>query len=85
LRPIRSSRPSVKTSLTLAAQLGLKTKKGFIDVDANFQTNVAGIYAIGDCIRSTGVASTVMAVQDGKLAAEAIHQQLASSAPVEVK
>ena len=74
-----------QNKLTLAAQLGLKTKKGFIDVDANFQTNVAGIYAVGDCIRSTGVASTVMAVQDGKLAAEAIHQQLASSAPVEVK
>jgi glutamate synthase (NADPH/NADH) small chain len=74
-----------QNKLTLAAQLGLKTKKGFIDVDANFQTNVAGIYAVGDCIRSTGVASTVMAVQDGKLAAEAIHQQLAASAPVEVK
>jgi glutamate synthase (NADPH/NADH) small chain len=74
-----------QNKLTLAAQLGLKTKKGFIDVDANFQTNVAGIYAVGDCIRSTGVASTVMAVQDGKLAAEAIHQQLASSAPGEVK
>jgi glutamate synthase (NADPH/NADH) small chain len=75
-----------QNKLTLAAQLGLKTKKGFIDVDAGFQTNVAGIYAIGDCIRSTGVASTVMAVQDGKLAAEAIHQQLVPrSAPVEVK
>ncbi|MGA3161984.1 MAG: NAD(P)-dependent oxidoreductase [Terracidiphilus sp.] len=72
--------------LTLAAMLGLKTTKGFIDVDAGFQTNVAGLYAVGDCIRSTGVASTVMAVQDGKLAAAAIHQQLVSrSAPVEVK
>src|ERR1035437_1667463 len=74
-----------QNKLTLAAQLGLKTKKGFIDVDASFQTNVAGIYAVGDCIRSTGVASSVMAVQDGKLAAEAIHQQLASSTPGEVK
>jgi glutamate synthase (NADPH/NADH) small chain len=74
-----------QNKLTLAAQLGLKTKKGFIDVDASFQTNVAGVYAIGDCIRFTGVASTVMAVQDGKLAAEAIHQQLASSTLGEVK
>jgi glutamate synthase (NADPH/NADH) small chain len=75
-----------QNKLTLAALLGLKTSKGFIDVDTSFQTNVAGIYAIGDCIRSTGVASTVMAVEDGKLAAEAIHQQLVSrSAPVEVK
>jgi glutamate synthase (NADPH/NADH) small chain len=72
--------------LTLAAMLGLKTTKDFIDVDASFQTNVAGIYAVGDCIRSTGVASTVMAVQDGKLAAAAIHQQLIPrSAPAEVK
>jgi glutamate synthase (NADPH/NADH) small chain len=72
--------------LTLATLLGLNTTKGFIDVDVSFQTNVAGIYAIGDCIRSSGVASTVMAVQDGKLAAAAIHQQLVPrSAPVEVK
>jgi glutamate synthase (NADPH/NADH) small chain len=71
---------------SLATLLGLKTKKGFIDVDASFQTSMAGIYAIGDCIRSTGVASTVMAVQDGKLAAAAIHQQLTPrSARVEVK
>jgi len=70
---------------TLASLLGLETKRGFLDVDANFQTSMAGIYAIGDCIRSTGVASTVMAVEDGKLAAAAIHQQLASKTPVEVK
>jgi len=60
----------------LAASLGLATQKGFIAVDANFQTSIAGLYAIGDCIRSTGAASTVMAVEDGKLAAAAIHQQL---------
>jgi glutamate synthase (NADPH/NADH) small chain len=50
---------------------------------------LARIYAIGDCIRSSGAASTVMAVQDGKLAAAAIHQQLAqqheSPTPVEVR
>jgi len=74
-----------QNKLTLAVLLGLKTTKGFIDVDANFQTNVAGIYAIGDCIRSTGVASTVMAVQDGKLAAAEIHQQLTPRTPAEVK
>jgi glutamate synthase (NADPH/NADH) small chain len=61
----------------LAALLGLETKKGFIAVDSSFQTSTAGIYAIGDCIRFSGAASTVMAVQDGKLAAAAIHQQLA--------
>jgi glutamate synthase (NADPH/NADH) small chain len=59
-----------------AVLLGLETKKGFIAVDSNFQTSIAGIYAIGDCIRSCGSASAVMAVEDGKLAAAAIHQQL---------
>jgi glutamate synthase (NADPH/NADH) small chain len=60
----------------LAAQLGLETRKGFIAVDSNFQTSIAALYAIGDCIRASGAASTVMAVEDGKLAAAAIHQQL---------
>jgi glutamate synthase (NADPH/NADH) small chain len=61
---------------SLAALLGLETKKGLIAVDDGFMTSVSGIYAIGDCIRSTGAASTVMAVEDGKLAALAIHAQL---------
>ena len=74
-----------QNKLTLAALLGLETRKGFITVDANFRTNVAGVYAIGDCIRSSGVASTVMAVEDGKLAAAAIQQQIVQQpAPVEV-
>jgi len=60
----------------LAQLLGLDTKKGFIDVDESFRTNVDGVFAIGDCIRSRGAASTVMAVQDGKLVARAIDQQL---------
>jgi len=61
---------------SLAALLGLNTSKGYIAVDDAFQTSVAGVYAIGDCIRARGAASTVMAVEDGKLAAAAIHQQL---------
>jgi dihydropyrimidine dehydrogenase (NAD+) subunit PreT len=74
-----------QNKLSLAALLGLKTDKGFIAVDGGFQTSVAGVYAIGDCIRASGAASTVMAVQDGKLAAASIHQQLAQSlATVEV-
>jgi glutamate synthase (NADPH/NADH) small chain len=55
---------------------GLKTVNGYIVVDADFRTSIAGVYGIGDCIRSSGSASTVMAVQDGKLAAKAIHDQL---------
>jgi glutamate synthase (NADPH/NADH) small chain len=69
----------------LAALLGLSVSKGFIAVDAGFHTSLSGVYAIGDCIRSRGAASTVMAVQDGKLAAAAIHQQFARTpAHVEV-
>jgi len=62
---------------SLASQLGLETRNGFIAVDDNYKSSVPGIYAIGDCIRSHGAASTVMGVQDGKLAAASIHQHLA--------
>jgi glutamate synthase (NADPH/NADH) small chain len=69
----------------LTALLGLDTDRGFIAVDAGFQTSLDGVYAIGDCIRSHGAASTVMAVQDGKLAAAAIDRRLATaSVPAEV-
>lgn len=65
------------------AQLGLKAKKGFIAVDEHFRTSVDGVYAIGDCTRAAGAASTVMAVEDGKLAAaaidERIHEQLGTA------
>jgi dihydropyrimidine dehydrogenase (NAD+) subunit PreT len=61
---------------SLASLLKLKTEKGFIQVSANFETSLPGVYAGGDCIRARGAASTVMAVQDGKLAARSIHERL---------
>ena len=61
----------------LAALLGLTTRKGFIAVDSEFRTSIDGVYAIGDCTRAVGAASTVMAVEDGKLAASAIGTHLA--------
>jgi dihydropyrimidine dehydrogenase (NAD+) subunit PreT len=61
---------------SLASQLKLKTEKGFIQVNAEFETSMPGVYAGGDCIRVRGAASTVMAVQDGKLAARSIHERL---------
>ena len=61
---------------SLASQLKLKTEKGFIQVNAEFETNMPGVYGGGDCIRARGAASTVMAVQDGKLAARAIDERL---------
>lgn len=65
---------------TLAALLGLATQKGFIAVDAEFRTSVDGVYAIGDCTRARGAASTVMAVEDGKLAAAAMDQHFGADA-----
>jgi dihydropyrimidine dehydrogenase (NAD+) subunit PreT len=60
----------------VAKLLDLETEKGFIKVDQDYQTSLPGVYAGGDCIRAKGSASTVMAVQDGKLAARAIHRKL---------
>jgi glutamate synthase (NADPH/NADH) small chain len=58
----------------LARLLGVETEKGYIKVSGDFETSVAGVYAGGDCIRARGAASTVMAVEDGKLAAAAIRR-----------
>jgi dihydropyrimidine dehydrogenase (NAD+) subunit PreT len=70
VKAIGQEKPSVATLLKL------KTLRGFIQVNAEFETSLAGVYAGGDCIRARGAASTVMAVQDGKLAARAIHERL---------
>ncbi len=56
-----------KTGLAFAADK--------IAVDANFRTNLKGVYAGGDCI-GPGQDLTVQAVQHGKLAARAIHADL---------
>ncbi|KAA6463079.1 NAD(P)-dependent oxidoreductase [Acidobacteria bacterium AB60] len=61
---------------SIASLFGVRTVNGFIAVDGNFETSIPGVYAIGDCIRSKGAASTVMAVQDGKLAAATIRRRL---------
>lgn len=61
---------------SLAQVLGLQTEKGYIKVDDGFQTSLPMVFAGGDCVRAKGSASTVMAVQDGKLAAFAIHAKL---------
>jgi glutamate synthase (NADPH/NADH) small chain len=70
VKAIGQQKPSV------ASLLKLETEKGFIRVSREFETSLAGVYAGGDCIRARGSASTVMAVQDGKLAAHAIHERL---------
>jgi len=60
----------------IAGVMGLETERGFIKVDKERRTSVPGIYAGGDCVRAKGSASTVMAAQDGKIAAAAIHTEL---------
>lgn len=60
----------------LAKMLGLKVERDFIRVNADLETSMPGVFAGGDCIRVKNAASTVMAVQDGKIAAAAIHSRL---------
>ncbi len=50
-----------------------------IHVDARFRTALAGIYAGGDCV-APGQDLTVQAVQHGKLAAHAIHNDIQTKA-----
>jgi glutamate synthase (NADPH/NADH) small chain len=69
----------------LADKLGLATEKGFIKVNAEFETSIPGVFAGGDCIRAKNAASTVMAVEDGKLAAMAIHQRMMSDGEVKAR
>jgi len=62
------------------AKLGLQNVKGYIKVDSKTnQTDHPKIFAGGDCVRSHGEASTVMAVQDGKIAAKGIFESLIGS------
>jgi dihydropyrimidine dehydrogenase (NAD+) subunit PreT len=60
----------------IASMLHLETDRGYIKVDRSLETSAPGIYAGGDCIRAKGSASTVMAAQDGKTAAAAIHSRV---------
>jgi glutamate synthase (NADPH/NADH) small chain len=63
------------------AKLGIGSVKGYIKIDLKTnRTDHPKIFAGGDCVRSQGEASTVMAVQDGKIAAQAITAQLVGEA-----
>ncbi len=60
----------------LATVLGLELQGGYIKVDDELRTNLPRVWAAGDSVRVRGSASTVMAVQDGKLAAASIVRAL---------
>jgi dihydropyrimidine dehydrogenase (NAD+) subunit PreT len=64
----------VADPLSSAGGLSLAVEDGRIAVDAGRCTSLPGVYAGGDCV--AGVDLTVVAVNDGKLAAESIHRQL---------
>ena len=73
IKAIGQEKPSVATLF------GLETERGFIKVDAELRTSVPRIFAGGDCVRAKGAASTVMAAQDGKIAAASIHGSLTAT------
>ena len=56
---------------------GLNLDGGRIKTDDNRKTNLSNVWAGGDCVRS-GEDLTVVSVQDGKIAAEAIHATLSA-------
>lgn len=85
----RSVVPSGEPEFTIAADQVVKAigqvkhpvpevarEAGFIRIDRQMETSLPGIFAGGDCVRAKGAASTVMAVEDGKLAAQSIHRRL---------
>jgi dihydropyrimidine dehydrogenase (NAD+) subunit PreT len=72
-KAIGQSMDKVGLSDTMAQQIARDGDK--IRVDANFRTALPGVYAGGDCV-APGQDLTVQAVQHGKLAAMAIHNDI---------
>jgi glutamate synthase (NADPH/NADH) small chain len=70
------------TADVLHTASGLVLEKGRIRVDAERRTSDERVWAGGDCIAG-GEDLTVAAVQDGKLAAESIHDMLCKAATSE--
>lgn len=64
----------VASASDFAVRLGAIMDGAYIKVDRNYQTNVRGLYAAGDCIG--GVLQIAKAVSDGALAALSINDYL---------
>ncbi|THF71724.1 NAD(P)-dependent oxidoreductase [Deinococcus sp. Arct2-2] len=67
----------------LAEVLGLELEGGYIKVNDDLQTSLPRVWAGGDGVRVRGSASTVMAVQDGKIAAASIGAALMTDVPAD--
>ncbi|SMF91581.1 glutamate synthase (NADPH/NADH) small chain [Azospirillum oryzae] len=68
---------AVGQKLSADALDGLQVTGGKIAVDDAYRTTLAKVWAGGDCV-ATGEDLTVQSVQDGKLAALAIHSHLSA-------
>lgn len=66
---------AVGQKLSAEALGGLEVTGGKIAIDPSYRTTLAKVWAGGDCV-ATGEDLTVQSVQDGKLAALAIHSHL---------
>ena len=66
---------AVGQKLSTDALAGLQVTGGKIAIDATYRTTLTKVWAGGDCV-ATGEDLTVQSVQDGKLAARAIHSHL---------
>jgi glutamate synthase (NADPH/NADH) small chain len=66
---------AVGQKLSADALNGLQVTGGKIAIDATYRTTLTKVWAGGDCV-ATGEDLTVQSVQDGKLAALAIHSHL---------
>ncbi|MFP5515588.1 MAG: NAD(P)-dependent oxidoreductase [Alphaproteobacteria bacterium] len=66
---------AVGQKLSAVALDGLQVTGGKIAIDDAYRTTLAKVWAGGDCV-ATGEDLTVQSVQDGKLAALAIHSHL---------
>jgi 2,4-dienoyl-CoA reductase (NADPH2) len=58
---------------------GIKLDKGLIQIDENYRTSIANVFAGGDIVR--GASTVVAAVADGMKAAREIHDYLVRSNP----
>lgn len=60
-----------------ATSLNITDKDGYIDVDDNYETNILGVYAVGDIIKQR-IYQIVTAVSDGAVCATIISDRLKS-------